>query len=45
MDAEGTPAFSSTIPSSTLPDEQDPQSPMPATTTSTDRLASSMISW
>ena len=25
------PTFSNTIPSSTLPDEQDPQSPMPAT--------------
>src|SRR5258705_8204677 len=44
MDAAGRPTFSNTIPSSTLPDEQDPQSPMPATTTSTVRLASSMIS-
>jgi hypothetical protein len=34
IEAEGTPAFSSTIPSSTLPDEQDPQSPIPATITS-----------
>ena len=45
MDAAGTPTFSNRIPSSTLPDEQDPQSPMPATTTSTVCLASSMISW
>src|SRR5262249_50939424 len=44
MDAAGTPTFSNRIPSSTLPDEQDPQSPTPATTTSTPRLASSMIS-
>src|SRR2546428_9508337 len=45
IDAAGIPTFSNTIPSSTLPDEQDPQSPMPATTTSTPRFASSMISW
>src|SRR6266853_338464 len=44
MDAAGTPIFSNRIPSSTLPDEQDPQSPMPATTTSTACLASSRIS-
>ena len=34
IDAEGMPCFSSRIPSSTLPDEHDPQSPMPATMTS-----------
>jgi hypothetical protein len=39
----GTPIFSNRIPSSTLPDEHDPQSPM-ATTTSTACLASSGIS-
>src|SRR5205823_5158389 len=32
IEAEGTLCFSSRIPSSTLPDEQEPQSPMPATT-------------
>src|SRR2546426_101906 len=44
IDAEGTPAFSRRIPSSTLPDEQDPQSPTPATTTSQVFRTSSMIS-
>src|SRR3989304_10634272 len=44
MDAAGMPTFSNRIPSSTLPDEQDPQSPTPATTQATPRFASSMIS-
>jgi hypothetical protein len=44
IDAEGTPAFSSTIPSSTLPDEQDPQSPMPATIASQVARSSATIS-
>ena len=44
IDAAGMPTFSNRIPSSTLPDEQDPQSPTPATTQSTPRFASSMIS-
>ena len=44
IDAAGMPTFSNTIPSSTLPDEHDPQSPMPATMTSTVCLASSRIS-
>ena len=42
--ADGTPCFSSRIPSSTLPDEHDPQSPMPATMTSQDFFTSAMIS-
>ena len=44
IDAAGTPAFSNRIPSSTLPDEHDPQSPTPATATSQVRRTSSMIS-
>ena len=44
MDAEGTRTFSSRIPSSTLPDEHDPQSPMPATMMSAVCFTSSMIS-
>src|SRR5215510_15192309 len=44
MDAEGIPCCSKTILSSTLPDEHDPQSPTPATTTSQLDLYSSMIS-
>ena len=40
---EGTPAFSSTMPSSTLPDEQEPQSPMPATMRSQVARSSAMI--
>ena len=42
--AEGTPSFSKRIPSSTLPDEHDPQSPIPATITSQEALSSSRIS-
>ncbi len=34
IDTAGTPAFSSKIPSSTLPELQDPQSPTPAMTKS-----------
>src|SRR5262245_2509555 len=44
IDAEGTAFFSSTIPSSTLPDEQDPQSPTPATMASNPLRSSTMIS-
>ena len=44
IDAAGTPAFSNIIPSSTLPDEHDPQSPTPATTTSQVCCTSAMIS-
>jgi hypothetical protein len=44
IEAAGTAFFSSTIPSSTLPDEQDPQSPTPATTTSQPFRISTMIS-
>src|SRR5438876_8990618 len=44
MDADGTLAFSSRIPSSTLPDEHEPQSPMPATMTSQVFRISAMIS-
>jgi len=34
METVGMPAFSNSIPSSTLPELQDPQSPMPAMTMS-----------
>ena len=44
MEAEGTPCCSNTILSSTLPELHDPQSPMPATTTSQLDLYSSIIS-
>jgi len=44
MDAAGMPFFSIRIPSSTLPDEHDPQSPMPATMMSAVCFTSSMIS-
>ena len=44
IEADGTPCCSNTILSSTLPDEQDPQSPTPATTTSQCALNSSTIS-
>src|SRR5688572_31461750 len=44
IEADGTPCCSNTIESSTLPDEQDPQSPTPATITSQFALNSSTIS-
>jgi len=44
IEAEGTAFFSSRMPSSTLPDEQDPQSPMPATMASQDLRISAMSS-
>jgi hypothetical protein len=44
IEAEGMPCCSSRIPSSTLPDEHDPQSPMPATMMSAVCFTSSMIS-
>src|SRR5947207_6625013 len=44
IDTEGLPCFSSRIPSSTLPDEHDPQSPMPATTRSAHASISATIS-
>jgi hypothetical protein len=43
MDAAGTPSFSNRIPSSTLPELQDPQSPTPAIATSAVVLNSSMV--
>ena len=44
IDTAGTPAFSSKIPSSTLPELQDPQSPIPATTKSASPFNAAMAS-
>jgi hypothetical protein len=44
MTAAGSPACSSKIPSSKLPDEQEPQSPIPAITKSHPDLSSATIS-
>lgn len=45
MEADGRPFLSNRIPSSKLPELQEPQSPIPATSTSQFAANSSMMSW
>lgn len=45
MEADGRPFLSNRIPSSKLPELQEPQSPIPATSTSQFATSSSMMSW